>query len=178
LSLNISKITASGSAETAEGSAAMFVDTRGVFDKWLRSLNASPKPEHQPARRDAGLESFQETNCDVTFDGVLQIDSLVKGNIRSAYGTLMMSRQGRVEADVDVRIAIIDGCLEGKLRATEHVVLESSARVSGEIHTPSLEIKDGAVFEGTSFFIERGKDSQICTVDMETVVLQASAVGA
>lgn len=176
--MKISEMTVSSSTETAEGSAAIFFDTRGVFDQWLLSLNVSPKQEPQLAPRDAEFESFQETNCDVTFDGVLQIDSLVKGNIRSAYGTLMMSRQGQVKADVDVRIAIIDGCLEGKLRATEHVVLESSARVSGEIHTPSLEIKDGAVFEGTSFFIERGKDSQICTVDMETEVLQASAVGA
>ncbi len=155
----------------------MFVDTRGVFEQWLHSLDAKPKLTQEPPRRNEELESFGETNGDVIFDGVLQIDSLVKGSIRSAYGTLMMSRHGRVEADVDVRIAIIDGSLDGKLRATEHVVLESSARVSGEIHTPSLEIRDGAVFEGTSFFIERGRSSPICRVEAETGVLQATAVG-
>jgi cytoskeletal protein CcmA (bactofilin family) len=175
--MEIPEIVASDAAETHEGSAALVFDTRLVFEQWLHSLKASPKRENEPARRNTELDTFGETNCDVTFDGVLQIDSLVKGNIRSTHGTLMMSRKGRVEADIDVRIAIIDGCLEGRLRATEHVVLESSARVSGEIHTPSLEIKNGAVFEGTSFFIERGKDAQICTVEMETEVLQASAVG-
>jgi len=44
-----------------------------------------------------------------------------------------------------VLVAIIDGYLEGNLRAIEHVVLNSKARVAGDIHMPSLSIRDGAV---------------------------------
>jgi cytoskeletal protein CcmA (bactofilin family) len=65
-----------------------------------------------------------------------------------------MTDQGRIEADVAVRVALIDGRLEGNIRATEHVVLDSNAWVSGNIHTPSLSIRHGAVFEGRSFLLE------------------------
>ena len=123
-------------------------------------------------------QKHADSDCDVIFEGVLQVDSLVKSNIRSAYGTLLISEEGRVEADVDVRTAIVDGSLEGELRATEYVVLESTARVSGNIHTPSLEIKDGAVFYGSSFFIEQGIHSAICSFETETEVPRATAVGA
>jgi cytoskeletal protein CcmA (bactofilin family) len=97
----------------------------------------------------------------VVFDGVLRVDGVVKGNIRSAHGTLITTEQGRVEADVDVRVAIIDGYLEGTLRATEHVILNSTARVAGDIYTASLSIKNGAVFEGKSFSLERLIHSEI-----------------
>jgi len=56
-----------------------------------------------------------------------------------------MTARGHVQADVDVLVAIIDGYLEGNLRAIEHVVLNSKARVAGDIHMPSLSIRDGAV---------------------------------
>ena len=105
------------------------------------------------------------SDCEVVFDGILKVDGTMKGNIRSAQGTLLMTERGHVEADVDVRVAIIDGYLEGNLRATEHVLLNSNARVSGDIHTPSLSIRDGAVFEGQSFFLERLIYSEICKLE-------------
>jgi cytoskeletal protein CcmA (bactofilin family) len=108
--------------------------------------------------------------CEVIFAGVLRVDRLIKGQIRSAHGTLVMTERGRIEADVDVRVAIIDGCLAGTLRATEHVVLGSTARVTGDIHTPSLSISDGAVFEGQSYFLERGIYSEICKLESNSEV--------
>jgi len=165
----------SASEAAIEDQAALFFDVRSTFERWLTAVDAGYKNpgEHQSTSR-----SFAESDCDVIFEGVLQVDSLVKGNIRSAYGTLLISEEGRVEADVDVRIAIVDGSSKGELRATEYVILESTARVSGNIHTPSLEIKDGALFEGSSFFIEQGIHSAICTVETETEVSRAAAVGA
>lgn len=154
----------------------MFFDTRALFEQWLTSLKGIAPAVSESASKE--IRSFTESNCEVIFEGVLQVDSLLKGNIRSAYGTLVMSEQGKVEADVDVRIAIVDGCIEGNLRATEFVVLERNARVAGNIHTPSLQIKDGAVFEGTSFFLERGTYSEIQKVETETEASQVSAVGA
>jgi cytoskeletal protein CcmA (bactofilin family) len=165
----------SASEAAIEDPAAMFFDVRSTFERWLTSVDANYR---NPGERQPTLETFSESDCDVIFEGVLQVDSLVKGNIRSAYGTLMIGKEGRVEADVDVRIAIIDGSLKGELRATDYVVLETTARVSGNVHTPSLEIKDGAVFDGSSFFIEQGIHSAICTVETETEVPRATAVGA
>ena len=166
------------SGAAGEDSAAFLFDTRAPFEQWLQLLDAIPvTPEidfsSETEPRDAGalhLGSFARTEYDVTFEGVLCVDGRLslKGNIRSSDGTLIMTELGRVEADVDVRIALIDGYLEGNIWATEHVMLDSNARVAGNIHTPSLSIKDGAVFEGHSVLLERmGSNdlSEICEVE-------------
>ena len=118
------------------------------------------------------------SNCEVIFAGVLRVDGLLSGNIRSAHGTLVMTDQGRVKADVDVRIALIDGYLEGNLRATEQVVLDRNARVAGNIYSPSLTIKDGAVFEGRSFLLERSVYAEICEVQANQELLLSTTAGA
>jgi cytoskeletal protein CcmA (bactofilin family) len=147
-----------------EEAAAQFFDTKALFDEWIQS------------REIAG--SNDESECEVIFAGVLRVDGLIRGQIRSAHGTLFMTERGRIEADVDVRVAIIDGYLAGTLRATEHVVLGSNSRVTGDIHTPSLSISDGAVFEGQSYFLERGIYSEICKLesDWEVPLAMVAAV--
>jgi cytoskeletal protein CcmA (bactofilin family) len=150
-----------------EEAAAKFFDTRAPFEKWLHSL----EPEVET------VTEVGDFDCEVIFAGVLRVDGLIRGHIRSAHGTLVMSEHGRVEADVDVRTAIIDGYLEGTLRATEYVVLNSTARVAGDIHTSSLTINDGAVFEGNSYFLERRIYSEIYEVEGESDAQMAMAVG-
>lgn len=132
------------SVETSKiDSGSIDVDTRQLFEQWMQCLET-------PATMEP----------DVVFDGVLRVDGLVKGSVRSAHGTLVMTEQGHIRADVDVRVAYIDGLLEGSLRATEEVVLNRNARVAGDIYTPSLSIKDGAVFEGKSFVLERNYSAE------------------
>lgn len=175
------------SGAACEDSAAFLFDTRAPFEQWLRLLAAihvtpeiSLSNETETADADSmHLESFAEAECDVTFEGVLRVDGRLKGNIRSADGTLVMTELGRVVADVDVRVALIDGYLEGNIWATEHVMLDSNARVAGNIHTPSLSIRDGAVFEGHSVLLERmgGNDlSEICEVESKADFLEADLV--
>jgi len=124
------------------------------------------------------IGGFEASNCDVVFDGILKVEGALKGNILSAHGTLLMTARGHVQADVDVLVAIIDGYLEGNLRAIEHVVLNSKARVAGDIHTPSLLIRDGAVFEGNSFFLEPRIYSEICKAETDVEASLAMTVGA
>jgi cytoskeletal protein CcmA (bactofilin family) len=154
-------------SSATEEAAAEFFDTKAPFEKWLQSREVTGE-----------ITSADENfDCEVIFTGVLKVDGLIRGHIRSAHGTLVMTEHGRVEADVDVRVAIIDGYLEGTLRATEHVVLNSTARVAGDIHTPSLSMKDGAVFEGNSYFLERRIYSEICQVETESEAQMAMVAG-
>ncbi|HEY6806405.1 MAG TPA: polymer-forming cytoskeletal protein [Pyrinomonadaceae bacterium] len=148
--------------------AARFFDTRAPFEKWLQTLE-TPTPAAQVR---------SDSDCEVLFAGVLRVDSLIKGQIQSAHGTLLLTEPGRVEADVDVRVAIIDGYLQGDLRATEYVILNPTARVYGDIHTPSLSINDGAIFEGNSYFLERRIYSEICKLENNHEVELAMAAGA
>jgi cytoskeletal protein CcmA (bactofilin family) len=161
-------ITEAGDAlQTGSGGdvSAFLFDTKTIFEKWLTLLGRT--------------SSKAASDCEVTFEGVLKVDGLWRNNIRSAYGTLVMTDQGRVEADIDVRIALIDGYFDGNLRASEQVVLERNARVSGNIHTPVLAIRDGAVFDGNSFVLGSNGDglSEICDLHQQPGLSKASTAG-
>lgn len=162
---------ATNSDEVVAREATMIFDMPSLFERWCHSLNYNLKSESKDME-------FAPTDSEIIFEGILHIESVVRGNIRSAHGTLVMTSVGRIEADVDVRAAIIDGHLSGTLRATEHVLLKSNARVYGDIHTPSLTVNDGAVFDGSSYFLEREIYSSLQRLEPEDKALQVSAVGA
>ena len=67
-------------------------------------------------------------------------------------GMLVVSEDGRFQGNVKVTSAVIDGIFKGKITATENIVLENHALVIGEIRTPTLEIRGGAIIEGTCSF--------------------------
>ena len=68
----------------------------------------------------------------------------------------MLAKAGRVEADIDVAKAVISGSVTGNINAPEGVVLDSDARVTGQIHTRMLSVRVGALFEGDCLFLGPG----------------------
>lgn len=134
-------------------------DTGLYFDRWLHDLQAGGNPLASEAETAAEAEtqdiyigSFPGSNCEVTFEGVLHFDGYSIGNISSPDGTLVLTKRGRIEADIDVRVAVINGCVTGNITATDHVVLESEARVMGQINTRALSVRLGAILDGDCLF--------------------------
>ena len=60
------------------------------------------------------LESFPGSDCQVSFEGVLHIEGHLAGNIRSFNGTLVMPEQVKIEADIEVGVALINGSVIGE----------------------------------------------------------------
>ncbi|MGH9903628.1 MAG: bactofilin family protein [Pyrinomonadaceae bacterium] len=85
---------------------------------------------------------------EATFKEMLRIDGHLSGSIASAKGTLIVSSGGKVDADISVGVAKINGVVNGDIVATERIEFGRTARVNGNIQTPSLVIEQGAVFEG------------------------------
>jgi cytoskeletal protein CcmA (bactofilin family) len=124
------------------------------FDRWLADVNrnghrfaAGPGPGEE-----IYFESARGSKCEVTFEGVLHFDGYTVGNIRSPEGTLVLAKAGRVDADIDVGKAVISGSVTGNINAPEGVILDSDARVTGQIHTRMLSVRVGALFEGDCLF--------------------------
>lgn len=138
-------------------------DTSLPFDRWVEDIHAVSNPlarRHMETREETQevenpeiyIGSFPSSNCEVTFEGVLHFDGYSIGNISSPAGTLVLTKRGRIEADVNVRVAVINGWVTGNITATERVVLESEARVTGQIRTRALSVRLGAVFDGECLF--------------------------
>ncbi|MCA9706826.1 MAG: polymer-forming cytoskeletal protein [Myxococcales bacterium] len=83
----------------------------------------------------------------LTFEGTVRIDGEFSGEIRTR-GTLVVGETAKVLAQIDASTVIIEGHVEGDIRALELVELRGTARTAGTIHAPSLEIQRGAVFDG------------------------------
>ena len=86
-----------------------------------------------------------ETN----FQAMLRVDGHLTGRVSSEGGTLIIGSTGRVDANILVAAAMINGTINGDIVASEKVELGRTARVVGNIQTPRLMIEDGAIFEGS-----------------------------
>ena len=83
------------------------------------------------------------------FKGMLRIDGRFTGHIRSEKGTLIVSAGGRVDADIKVATAKVNGVVNGDIVATERIELGRTAHVRGDISAPTLVVEQGAIFEGS-----------------------------
>ncbi len=134
-------------------------DTAVFFERWLADLD---RLAGEPgADEEIYLESGRGSKCEVTFEGVLHFDGYTVGNIKSPEGTLVLAKEGRVEADIDVGKAVISGSVTGNINAPEGVILDSDARVAGRIHTRVLSVRVGALFEGDCVFTTDARTSDV-----------------
>lgn len=148
-----------GSA-VSSGSATDPFDTGFYFDRWLKDLNGDWQTlppevvdEVESADSEFYLGCFPGSSCEINFEGLLHFDGYSFGNMISPEGTLVLTQRGRIEADINVRVAVISGWVTGNITATERVVLESEAKVVGQIYTPALCVKLGAIFDGECLLI-------------------------
>ncbi len=86
---------------------------------------------------------------EANFKAMMRVDGHLSGRVSSSSGTLIVGANGKVDANIEVAIAVIHGTINGDIIATQRLELGRAAKVNGNIQTPSLIIEQGAVFEGT-----------------------------
>ncbi len=79
--------------------------------------------------------------------GSIRVDGRLEGNIVEAY-QVIVGAKGYVQGDITAQSVIIGGKVNGNITAMEHIELQPGAQLLGDIHTSSLAIGEGAVFEG------------------------------
>src|SRR3954463_2424130 len=86
----------------------------------------------------------------LTFDGTVRIDGRFKGEVFSD-DVLVIGEGAHVEAEIDIGEVIIQGTVVGNIKAKRSIEIHAPGRVKGDLHTPSLQIDKGVIFEGRSF---------------------------
>lgn len=85
---------------------------------------------------------------ETTFKAMLRVDGHLSGKITSSSGTLIVGATGKIDANVEVAIAVVHGIVNGDIIASQRLELGRAAKVNGNVQTPSLIIEQGAIFEG------------------------------
>lgn len=86
----------------------------------------------------------------LTFEGTVRIDGKFKGEVFSD-DTLVIGEGAVVEAEIDIGEVIVQGTVIGNIKAKRSIEIHAPGRVKGDLHTPSLQIDKGVIFEGRSF---------------------------
>ena len=99
-------------------------------------------------QRSKAFGSSPELAGEISFRDMLRVNGHIAGTVYSKAGTLIVDTSSRVDANVEVAVAVISGSVYGDIVAHQRVEIGPNAKIHGNIWTRSLEIKDGAIFEG------------------------------
>ena len=89
---------------------------------------------------------------EVHFSGNLDVEGLVQGNIIAQSGKDALLRvvgKGRVEGDIRVPCAIINGAVQGNVYSTKLLELASKSRVHGNVYYTQVEMAAGSEVNGS-----------------------------
>src|SRR4051794_19538268 len=100
---------------------------------------------------------------EASFKGMLRVDGALSGRVSSADGTLIVSTNGRVDANVEVAVAQIYGTVNGDIIASKRIEMGRVAKVTGNIQTPALVIEQGALFEGSCRMVQLKEQAEKST---------------
>ncbi len=92
----------------------------------------------------------------LTFEGQVRIDGKFNGQIVTK-DVLVIGDGARVTAEINAGTVIINGTVEGNVRAAQLIELHAPARVKGSLESPALTMDRGVIFEGTTKMENLGK---------------------
>jgi cytoskeletal protein CcmA (bactofilin family) len=95
-----------------------------------------------------------ELSGEISFRDVVRVNGHIAGTIYSERGTLIVDDSARVDANIEVAVAMINGTVNGDIVAHQKVEIGPGAKIYGNVWTRSIAIKDGALFEGVCTMIE------------------------
>ena len=116
-------------------------------------------------RRDKKHETEKVLDVDASMQGTLIFKDYVNLRINGTFegvlntkGSLMISEQAVINADITGESIVVAGKVSGNITALKDLKLISPARVIGDIRSPLLSIAEGAIFDGTSRMLSKADD--------------------
>src|SRR5213596_3289737 len=78
----------------------------------------------------------------LTFEGQVRIDGRFSGQI-STKDVLVIGDGAKVNAEIMAGTVIVNGSVEGNIKATQMIELHQPGRVKGNLETPAISIDKG-----------------------------------
>lgn len=81
------------------------------------------------------------------FEGTVRIDGKFSGEVETK-GLLVIGDEAYVNARISAETIIIRGEYHGNITASKAIEIRGKGKLYGDIHTPSLIVDEGVIFEG------------------------------
>jgi cytoskeletal protein CcmA (bactofilin family) len=111
---------------------------------------AAPGQREEPklgASSDLLLGAGAEFEGKLTFKGTVRIDARFKGSIVTN-DVLVVGEHARIDAEITCGTVVVEGEVNGNIKAKSAVELHKSAKVRGNVETSSLSVEKGAFLQG------------------------------
>ncbi len=100
---------------------------------------------------------------DIHFNGNLEIEGRVRGNIYAEEGSdarVRIMEKGLVEGEICVPTIVINGAVHGDVHSSKHIELAAKAAVQGNVHYNMIEMVKGAQVNGSLLYSGAGKSGK------------------
>ncbi len=115
------------------------VDNKSGFEK----VNESGKEAEM-----ANVTQDSEIKGTIKFGQAMRVDGSFDGELISDNGELIVGKTGKVKANVKVKSAVVEGRVEGNIRASDKIELKQSAHIFGDLQAKTLIVEQGVIFVG------------------------------
>jgi cytoskeletal protein CcmA (bactofilin family) len=109
--------------------------------------------------KDTSADSISLLSKNVRIEGEIQgpenlhVEGYLKGAVQLS-GDIFIGNTGIVEADVEAKNIVIQGEVNGNVKAHRQLEIHPTGKLIGDCTAASIDIKEGAVFEGRSNMIK------------------------
>ncbi len=112
-----------------------------------------------------GTNEFAHIGKSVIIKGELSgsedlfVDGVVEGTIELRNNNLIIGPNGKVKANIHAKGVVVQGKLDGDIRASQRAELRKSAVAVGDVFTQRIAIEEGAYFKGKGGYPARGREA-------------------
>ena len=117
-------------------------------EEGFEELPSLPKP-----RASTLITEGITLNGQLSGEGVVQVEGIVEGEI-NLQGAVTVAPSGLVRGPITADVVRIAGRVEGTVTGREHLRLEKSGHIEGDLATASLVVEDGGRFNGRSTMLQ------------------------
>jgi cytoskeletal protein CcmA (bactofilin family) len=108
-------------------------------------------------------------------------DLLIQGRVEGSVShtqRLTVGPQGTVKANIRAQLIIVEGTVEGDLLAEKSVFVKETAKICGNITSPSVSISEGACFSGNIDMDGKKSAQSLGKPEAAAVRMQKASTGA
>jgi cytoskeletal protein CcmA (bactofilin family) len=151
------------SSQASDPSAPVSAKPQGATPVVTQAVQAASIPVEAPpaaptssvlaqtapaARSISRISSGIRIKGEISGNDDLYIDGQAEGQFRFVQSKVTIGPNGRVQANIEARDIVVEGTVQGNLKASASLQLGGSSQVQGSISTPRISIEDGARLRG------------------------------